>query len=463
MPPPCFLFVGPSLPDAADHVAPDVTVLPPLAAGTLLALPTPAGTTVGIVDGFFHQARAVQHKEILDLLERGVRVLGAASIGALRAAELHPFGMVGIGRVFWAYRDGSVRADDEVALLHGPAEDGYRHVSEPLVNIRATLEAAVRAGVCTTDATARLVDLLRDMPYRLRSYAVLGRHAAAVGMDPGTCAELVRFCGTSAVDVKRADTLELLAALRPAAPDPPVRATVTPRTVYLHDWQLTARHADDLRALQVCQVLAADFPAEYRRLVLDRLVLDCRRTCGPGDEELAGDPEDTVVAHGAHVGLYDLEDLDTGFLAGWTTPEEWVAMDHRELLLLFLVRSFRLRPGVAPVEPMLAWLRDRPAWAAATALADRSAELNERGRRYRADFDPARTATDLIVSWLCARWGCAPHELAAAAADRGLTTTADLLAAARFVHLAGRSDPEAAAFSMAAGTGTGLAVESRMP
>jgi hypothetical protein len=120
------------LPDAAE-LAQDkpVTVLPPVAAGDLLRLSLSAGDVVGIVDGYFSQVGAVRHKEILALLSRGVRVLGAASMGALRAAELDCFGMEGIGGIYADYRDALLVADDEVALLHSTAEEGYRPYRSP--------------------------------------------------------------------------------------------------------------------------------------------------------------------------------------------------------------------------------------------------------------------------------------------------------------------------------------------
>ncbi|MBP5873147.1 hypothetical protein F3K24_43140, partial [Streptomyces sp. LBUM 1485] len=52
----------------------------------------PDGDTAVIIDGLYHQAPALRHKEIIAAMARGVRVIGAASIGALRAAELAPFG-----------------------------------------------------------------------------------------------------------------------------------------------------------------------------------------------------------------------------------------------------------------------------------------------------------------------------------------------------------------------------------
>ena len=63
-------------------------------------------------------------------------------MGALRAAELHVFGMQGVGRIFEAYRDDSLEDDDEVAVLHAPEEAGFLPLSEPMVNIRTTLARA---------------------------------------------------------------------------------------------------------------------------------------------------------------------------------------------------------------------------------------------------------------------------------------------------------------------------------
>ena len=75
-------------------------------------------------------------------------------MGALRAAELHSFGMRGVGRIFEAFRDGALEDDDEVAVLHGPAEIGYLAASEPMVNIRETLARADSEGVLAPEVQA---------------------------------------------------------------------------------------------------------------------------------------------------------------------------------------------------------------------------------------------------------------------------------------------------------------------
>src|SRR5687768_15165582 len=55
---------------------------------------------VVIVDGVFHQTPAVSPSEIMDALRRGILVYGCSSMGALRAAELYPYGMRGSGEIF---------------------------------------------------------------------------------------------------------------------------------------------------------------------------------------------------------------------------------------------------------------------------------------------------------------------------------------------------------------------------
>jgi hypothetical protein len=101
---------------------------------------------IGLVDGYFEAVPSVSQKEILWALSHGIHVYGSVSIGALRAVELEPFGMRGVGRVFEAFRDGVLRDDDEVALLHGPAEAGYPPVTEAMVNIWATTRGCRTAG-----------------------------------------------------------------------------------------------------------------------------------------------------------------------------------------------------------------------------------------------------------------------------------------------------------------------------
>ena len=125
----------------------DADYLPPAGRGDVLRAALRRPRVIAVVDGVFDRAPAVWHKEILFALSEGIHVYGAASMGALRAAELDRFGMRGIGEVYRAYADGSLEDDDEVAVAHGDARDGFRPVSDAMVDVRATLEAAVAEGI----------------------------------------------------------------------------------------------------------------------------------------------------------------------------------------------------------------------------------------------------------------------------------------------------------------------------
>lgn len=175
------VFVGPTL--AAAEVAarlPGATVLPPVAVGEVLALVRRRGVTrIAIIDGFFERMAAVWHKEILLAIERGIAVWGAASMGALRAAELAAFGMRGVGAIYRGFADGTLVADDEVAVAHLPAEYGYRATSEALVNLRDGIARAPMLGARTR---AALVALARGRFYRERSWAALIGDARAAGL-----------------------------------------------------------------------------------------------------------------------------------------------------------------------------------------------------------------------------------------------------------------------------------------
>lgn len=157
------VFVGPTIaPARVRTMLPEAVLHPPIRHGDALRLDLTAGNRVLIIDGLWHQSLPVRHKEILMLLAEGVEVFGAASMGALRAAELAPYGMVGIGRIFEDFRDGRLEADDEVAVLQGP--DSHA-LTQALVDLRCAFQRAAAAGHITDDEAAALTvaDQLRPI------------------------------------------------------------------------------------------------------------------------------------------------------------------------------------------------------------------------------------------------------------------------------------------------------------
>lgn len=150
------IFVGPTLAGQID--TPDYAViLPPAGRGDLIHAWRLGARRVLLIDGVFEQSASVWHKEIEFCLSQGVQVVGAASMGALRAAELSRQGMIGYGEVFAMFRDGLLRDDDEVAVLHAGSDLNWLPVSHAMVDIRCALEHAVNAGAMTRDAATRLL------------------------------------------------------------------------------------------------------------------------------------------------------------------------------------------------------------------------------------------------------------------------------------------------------------------
>ncbi len=81
------VFVGPTLRPEEIEEAGDFIALPPVAQGDVYRAALRRPRAIGIIDGFFSGAASVWHKEILWAMSEGVPVFGAASMGALRAAE----------------------------------------------------------------------------------------------------------------------------------------------------------------------------------------------------------------------------------------------------------------------------------------------------------------------------------------------------------------------------------------
>ncbi|MEV6734540.1 MULTISPECIES: TfuA-like protein [unclassified Streptomyces] len=165
------VFVGPTLP-RSELAVPGVRAWPPARHGDLFDNAIRAGDTAVIIDGVYHQAPALRHKEILAAMGRGVRVIGAASIGALRAAELAPYGMLGIGSIYAAYVRGDIEGDDEVAV--GQAPDGaWDALTWPLVNVRHVLALAESGGVIDAERATTLLAALRAIYYPQRTWAAV--------------------------------------------------------------------------------------------------------------------------------------------------------------------------------------------------------------------------------------------------------------------------------------------------
>jgi hypothetical protein len=221
------LFAGPTLNPTEIAAELDAVVRPPAAQGDVLRALRERPRAIGLIDGYFDSVPSVWHKELLWALKQGVWVFGAASMGAIRAAELAPFGMVGVGEVFRSFHTKEIEDDDEVAVAHGPASSGYRALSEAMVNIRATLEAAVAARVLTRATADRLTAIGKALHYPERAYSQLFTIGARAGVPGPELAALEGWLPRGVVNQKRKDAIDMLRAMRlfiESAP-PPFDAT----------------------------------------------------------------------------------------------------------------------------------------------------------------------------------------------------------------------------------------------
>ncbi len=208
------IFAGPSLGAADRTPAAEFEFRPPARQGDVYRAAATRPRAIGIVDGYFEGVPSVWHKEVLWAMSRGIAVYGSASIGALRAAELDACGMIGVGEIYAAYRDGALDADDEVALLHGPEETGFLALTEPLANVRATCRAAEVAGILDASESDAMIGAARSLFYKDRIWREIVRRAGLEGIAQGRLEAFMAWLPGGRVDQKRLDALEMIERMR---------------------------------------------------------------------------------------------------------------------------------------------------------------------------------------------------------------------------------------------------------
>ena len=159
---------------------------------------------IGIIDGVFHQNSSVGHKEILNVINKGITVVGASSMGALRASELDTLGMTGIGYVYEQYATGKVASDDDVAVMLD--SETLEALSEPLINMEYVFENAVSENIITENQKEELIKIAKSTFYPKRNYS---QTLSSSSLDDETKSKLIDFIRRS-VDIKKEDAKELI-------------------------------------------------------------------------------------------------------------------------------------------------------------------------------------------------------------------------------------------------------------
>lgn len=183
---PAVVYLGPTLPrEVVAAALPGADIRPPVRRGDLHRDRMLRYSLFILIDGVFFQDEAVSLREVIDILEDGAVVLGASSMGALRAAELWPAGMQGVGSIYRLYRRGALVADDEVAVVFDPQRP-HPPLTVALVDVRWSLRRAVRRGRLERQAAAALVARAVDLPFAERTWqAIVGR-----SLPPGLLDEI---------------------------------------------------------------------------------------------------------------------------------------------------------------------------------------------------------------------------------------------------------------------------------
>jgi len=207
------IFLGPSLSmEKAKRIFPLADYRPPARKGDFLKIANEQNDVgfVGFIDGVFLQDYPPTPIEVYTLLQKkNFIVVGAASLGALRAVELEKFGMIGIGKIFQLYKSGKIESDDEVAVTF--SEQDYKLQSEALIDIRYTLYWAVKDGVIKHETKSALVKIAKQIYFPARNYDEIIERARANGaVEQKELERLKAYLVTHRRSLKEEDSIKLV-------------------------------------------------------------------------------------------------------------------------------------------------------------------------------------------------------------------------------------------------------------
>ena len=216
------VFAGPSLPQNLRVDDDEIVFAPPIKRGDI-ELFEGFGPLV-IIDGEFGQNLSVSPKEILAALRRGRTIIGASSMGALRASELDCFGMLGVGWIYKRFASSIVRCDDDVALAFSP--DDFTAFTVPLVNVLYSVELAAADGLVSEQEVQDICDQARAIFYADRDLESVEKILESV-IGITRYRHLQDGWNGSLCDVKEIDALSAMAVGRGMIRDSRISATHT--------------------------------------------------------------------------------------------------------------------------------------------------------------------------------------------------------------------------------------------
>ena len=177
------VFAGASLSNLSPAHKLRLSLRPPVRRGDLIKLvESESPGTIVLIDGLFNSTLAVTPAECRETLNAGWQLIGASSMGALRASELWPAGMIGIGDIFTLYRLGVLRSDADVAVALHPQT--FEEATASTVHIRAVLFHLEAHRNLSSSLARRLLLMARQIHWYDRDWNTLLTVWRQSGVDP---------------------------------------------------------------------------------------------------------------------------------------------------------------------------------------------------------------------------------------------------------------------------------------
>jgi hypothetical protein len=124
--------------------------------------------------------------------------------------------MEGVGEIYQAYKLGTLVSDDEVALVFDP--DTYHALSEPLVNIRHSIQLAMDKKVIDQKVADIILAGARSLYFPERNWEQIMTLVTGQ-IDEDEISRFLTFVRAGGGDLKREDALRALIRIREIARD----------------------------------------------------------------------------------------------------------------------------------------------------------------------------------------------------------------------------------------------------
>jgi hypothetical protein len=147
--------------------------------------------TILILDGLYGGNLAVTPTECRRLLFGGWTLIGASSMGALRASDLWSVGMIGIGEVYNMFRLGYLRSDADVAVTYSAVD--YTECTASIVHVRAILSAMEKQQLISATVSRKMLLQSRKIYWLERYWDILSEQWLNYGISKEIITQFGKF------------------------------------------------------------------------------------------------------------------------------------------------------------------------------------------------------------------------------------------------------------------------------